>query len=154
MDSRFLKGVAFGIFAAAIQVSLFAGPEGLRANWILAALAAYAFVLPGFFPYIVVSLIASLMLFALSGFMAPSYAVFTALICAYGIRRFFPLRPLPSYLASLFVAILVLYALIDPGFIALHPYSVAIEAACTAIIGILFHAAFGRFYHEKGRYPS
>ncbi len=154
MDSRFLKGVFSAVLAGVIQASLLAGPYGLKANWILAGVSAYAFVVPGFFVYAAVSLIASVTLYAISGFAVPSYAVFAALIFAYALRRFFPWQPLPGYSIALFAATFVPYAIVDPRFIALHPYLVATEAVCTAVLGIVLHALFTRLYDETGRYPS
>ncbi len=154
MDSRFLNGVLSGVLSAAIQASLLAGPHGSRANWVIAAVSAYAFVLPGFLGYSSVALIASASLYAFSGFFVPSYAIFIALIALYGMRRFFPWQPLLGYAFAIFIATLVPYAAVDPRFIVLHPYLAAAEAASTAVLGLALHALLGRFYDAARRYPS
>ncbi len=122
---------------------------GIKANIILVALIAYAFVVRGFFDYIILVLVAAVGIMG-SGWLDTPTAAFIAVSCAaYGARRLLPFQPWLSYMTIVVASTAALYIIIDWRFIARAPFLFTQEVVYNGVIALCVFAVIGGQY-EKG----
>lgn len=151
MDARLITSAIIVFLAAIVQSTPLSAAYGITPNLVLVALVTCACVIPHFFDYVFLVIIAALGL--RQGIMAGGAAIgFTATMAAvYGIRRALPFQPLAGYMALIIFTTGALYGLIDWHFIARTPLLFAREIAYNAIIGACAYA-FMRAYERKSGY--
>lgn len=135
MDAALTLSALAVFLAGLVQSTPLVTAYGITVNIVLVALVVCVFIMPTFFDYALVLVVAALGL--KQGNITDSAVVSLAavMIAVYGMRRALPFTPWVNYMALIIFATAALYGLIDWHFIARTPLLFAREVFYNALFG-------------------
>lgn len=123
---------------------------GVRPNLPFSFLIAIAFVLPDFFIFAGLCLIAVALIGPTSGLSLEKGTFVALLIAVFFLRERMPLRPLSGVFFMAMIATLLFYGIVDAGFLTFDVIAVFHEMIYNALIATGFYIGLRRiFSHGK-----
>lgn len=123
---------------------------GIKPNFLLAVFIALSFLVKNFWTYGILSVVGMIALRSAPVFSWDLVSFLLVLTALFFFRRFLPWHDVINFIAAATFATALLYLLLDPSFIAWHPFLVSFELFLTLAMGGAMLLLLHRYAEEPG----